>query len=197
MYVRDAKKREEVWLLDSIEAFDLDDAAFRSRDYVVAIEETSGEKAGFGRIRVHTTDDGEFCELTSVGVLPAWRGHGVGAHVLERLLEHARDEGFERVFLFTDAADYATQFGFDPIESSDLPGPMADRLETVRATEGEGDAVSLVVSVDEFVVPDRLRERFKDAAPRETDGDHGGTEPTERPEDFGIDPDEATYKYDV
>ena len=198
MYVRDAKNREEVWLLDHIEEFGLDDAAFRSRDYVVAIEESSGDKAGFGRIRIHKTDSGEFCELTSVGVLPAWRGQGVGAHVMERLIEHARDEGFETVFLFTPAADYATQFGFEPVESGDLPEPMADRMETVVAEEGE-DTVALVVDVDEFAVPDRLRERFKDATPQGddgTDGD-GGAEPEETPEDFGIDPDEATYKYDV
>ncbi|AGN01002.1 acetyltransferase, N-acetylglutamate synthase [Salinarchaeum sp. Harcht-Bsk1] len=212
MYVRDAKNREEVWLLDHIEEFGLDDAAFRSRDYVVAIDESGGGKAGFGRIRIHKTeggersggsrsssdrrsDGGEFCELTSVGVLPEWRGQGVGAHVMERLIEHARDEGFETVFLFTPAAEYATQFGFEPVESSSLPDPMADRMDTVVAEEGE-DTVALVVDVDEFVVPDRLRRRFKDAAPRGDDGD-GDSEPEETAEDFGIDPDEATYKYDV
>lgn len=197
MYVRDAKNREEVWLLDSIEELGIDDAAFRSRDYVVAVDEERGNKAGFGRIRIHKTEDGEFCELTSVGVLPGWRDQGVGAHVMERLIENAHDEGFERVFLFTDAADYATQFGFEPVESDDLPGPMAERLETVRAEGGAGDAVALAIGVDEFAVPDRLRERFKEASPTGGDDDPDGGEPSEKPEDFGIDPDEATYKYDV
>ena len=32
MYVRDAKNREEVWLLDRIEEMGLDETAFRSRD---------------------------------------------------------------------------------------------------------------------------------------------------------------------
>jgi len=193
MYVRDAKNREEVWLLDHIEELGLDDAAFRSRDYVVAVDEQGGDKAGFGRIRIHKTEDGEFCELTSVATLPAWRRQGVGAHVIERLIEHARDEGFERVYLFTDAADYATQFGFEAVESGDLPDPMAERLEAVR---DEQDAVALTIDVDGFSVPDRFRERFKDAAPQGDDDPDGG-EPTEKPEDFGIDPDEATYKYDV
>ncbi|GAB3685943.1 GNAT family N-acetyltransferase [Salinarchaeum chitinilyticum] len=195
MYVRDAKNREEVWLLDSIEAFGLDDAAFRSRDYVVAVDEHNGDKAGFGRIRIHKTEQGEFCELTSVGVLPAWRGQGVGAHVIERLIEHARDEGFERVYLFTPAADYATQLGFEPVESADLPAPMAERLETVRAREGESDAVALTLAVEAFAVPERLRERFKNAAPDGDDGPDG--DPDEQAEDFGIDTDQATYKYDV
>lgn len=86
MYVRDAKNREEVWLLDNIEAMDLDETAFRSRDYVVAIDETSNEKAGFGRVRIHKPEDApDICELTSIGVVKEWRGQGVGAHVIERL----------------------------------------------------------------------------------------------------------------
>ncbi len=51
MYVRDAKNRDEVWLLDSLDELGLDDGSFRSRDYVIAIDEESHEKAGFGRIR--------------------------------------------------------------------------------------------------------------------------------------------------
>jgi len=191
MYVRDAKNREEVWLLDHIEEFGLDDAAFRSRDYVVAVDEDTDDKAGFGRIRIHKTESGEFCELTSVGVLPAWRGQGVGAHVIERLVEHAHDHGFERVYLFTEAPEYATQFGFEPVSAEDLPDPMTDRLATVR--DALPDAVPLVLDVGAFVMPDRHRRRFKDAEP----GDETEAEPEESAEDFGIDPDEATYKYDV
>jgi hypothetical protein len=42
-------------------------------------------------------------------------------------------------------------------------------------------------------MPDRLREAFKYAA-SETPAETGSEE---RPEDFGIDPDSATYKYDT
>jgi hypothetical protein len=41
-------------------------------------------------------------------------------------------------------------------------------------------------------MPDRLRERFKAAVEDQPD-----SEPEETAEDFGIDPDEATYKYDT
>ena len=192
MYLRDAKNREEVWLLDHIEEMGLDDAAFRSRDYVIALDEETHEKAGFGRIRVHKTDEGRFCELTSIGVLEAWRGQGVGAHVVERLVEKAGDEGFERVYSFTDAPDYLTTFGFEPVPTAELPGPLADRLANKRETFAE-DAVAVELGVDEFSMPLRLREAFKDASP------HGGEEPEpeESAEDFGIDPDTATYKYDT
>jgi len=191
MYVRDAKNREEVWLLDHIEAMGLDETAFRSRDYVVAIDETSGEKAGFGRIRIHKTDEGEFCELTSIGVLDSWRRQGVGAHVVERLVEHARDQDFETVYSLTSATDYLAQFGFEGVEAADLPDRLRERLEDKRETL-DADAVGMRLDVEEFEMPDRLRERFKRAQPSEDD-----SEPEESAEDFGIDPDTATYKYDT
>jgi N-acetylglutamate synthase-like GNAT family acetyltransferase len=69
MYVREARNRDEAWLLDRIEELGVDEAAFRSRDYVIAMDEEAGEKVGFGRIRVHKNDSGGCCELTGVGIL--------------------------------------------------------------------------------------------------------------------------------
>ncbi|WP_123537225.1 GNAT family N-acetyltransferase [Halosimplex salinum] len=191
MYVRDAKNRDEAWLLDHIEAMGLDETAFRSRDYVIAIDEASNERAGFGRYRVHKTDDGEVCELTSIGVLDGWRDQGVGAHVVERLVRTAGDEGFDTVYSLTDQPEYLSQFGFERIETSGLPERLQERLEEKRAGVAP-EAVPMRVDPERFQVPDRLRESFKSAAAAEED-----TEPEEGPEDFGIDPDEATYKYDT
>ncbi len=50
----------------------------------------------------------------------------------------------------------------------------------------------LRVAVDRFEVPGHLRKQFKQASAGESEE----PEPEEGPEDFGIDPDEATYKYD-
>jgi len=191
MYVRDAKNREEVWLLDHIEEMGLDATAFRSRDYVIAIDERSGTKAGFGRIRIHKPDDGERCELTSIGVLTGWREQGVGAHVLERLIEQARDQGFERVYSLTDEPGYLAQFGFQGVAAEELPEKLRERLDAKREASAP-DATPVVVDVDEFEMPDRLRERFKHADEEETESD-----PDENAEDFGIDPESATYKYDT
>ena len=192
MYVRDAKNREEVWLLEQIEAMGLDDTAFRSRDYVLAIDEESGTKAGFGRIRIHKIDDGDdVCELTSIGVLEGWRGQGVGAHVVERLLEYARDEGFSEVYSLTGESSYLAQFGFRRIEESQLPDALAERLEAKRERI-DPDAVPLQIDVDRFRMPERLRESFKEATESE-----GSEDEEETAEDFGIDPETATYKYDT
>jgi N-acetylglutamate synthase-like GNAT family acetyltransferase len=191
MYVRDAKNRDEAWLLEHIEAMDLDETAFRSRDYVIAVDEASNTRAGFGRIRVHKVGDEEICELTSIGVLDGWEGQGVGAHVIERLIDGAATEGFDRVYSLTSAHEYLAQFGFEGVAETDLPEVLADRLDAKRA-DLDPEAVPMVIATDGFRMPERLRERFKAAAVPDSE-----PEPEEAPEDFGIDPDEATYKYDT
>lgn len=188
MYVREAKNREEVWLLDRLDEFGIEDPAFRSRDYVIAFDEDAGRKVGFGRFRVHATDP-EFCEVTAVGVLEDWQEQGVGAHILERLVELAHERGFDSVFAFTSLTDYVEQFGFEEVSEESLTEPQRDRLETVLA-DADPAAVPLRVVVEEFSIPDRLRRRF---AGDEDEED----EPEETPEDFGIDPESATYKYDT
>jgi N-acetylglutamate synthase-like GNAT family acetyltransferase len=192
MYVRDAKNREEVWLLDHIEEMGLDETAFRSRDYVIAIDEEENRKAGFGRIRIHKSDDGDpICELTSIGVLPEWRGQGVGAHVIERLVEYAGDEGFGVVYSLSSAEEYLTQFGFERVDASRLPSRLQERLETKRENI-QPEAVPLRLDREAFGVPERFRKRFKNATAGSPD-----PEPEDSAEDFGIDPDDATYKYDT
>ncbi len=192
MYVRDARNRDEVWLLDHIEEMGLDETAFRSRDYVIAVDEAENERAGFGRVRVHKTDDGEVCELTSIGVLEEWRGQGVGAHVVERLVTTARDDGFAEVYALTGAPDYLRQFGLERIQVSQLPERLQQRLADKQEATAP-DAVPMRIDPDRFHMPSRLREAFKGARAREDEED----EPEEGPEDFGIDPEEATYKYDT
>ena len=204
MYVRDAKNRDEVWLLDHIEELGLDDTAFRSRDYVIAVDEASNAKAGFGRIRVHKagerertqsgrTDrsEGDVCEMTSIGVLDGWRGQGVGAHVVERLVEYASDEGFDVVYALTDEASYLAQFGFETMPADELPDALAARLVEKREAVAPG-ATPMRLAVESFSMPPRFRERFKDAAEVEEPADA-----EESAEDFGIDEESATYKYDT
>jgi len=187
MYVRDAKNRDEAWLLDQIGALGLSDVGFRSRDFVVAVDETTDERAGFGRLRV--LGDDEVPELTDVGVPREWRKQGVGAHVVERLVDRAGDAGFETVYALTDEPSYLTQFGFDVVDPEDLPEPIRDR-------DRDEGRVPVALTPDAFEMPGHLREAFKSARPGGTDPDDAG-DPEVTAEEFGIDPDEATYKYDT
>lgn len=191
MYVRAAKNRDELWLLDQIEALGVDETAFRSRDYVIAIDEETNAKAGFGRIRLHKTDDAEYCELTSLGVLPEYRDGGVGAHIVERLVENASDQEFQSVYAFEVGDGYLEQFGFEPIEPDDLPAPLVDRLAEKRELV-DGDAKPLRLEVGSFEMPAGKRDAFKQAG-----GEDEEPEVLETAEDFGIDPNTATYKYDT
>jgi N-acetylglutamate synthase-like GNAT family acetyltransferase len=192
MYVRDAKNRDEVWLLDHIEEMGLDEQAFRSRDYVIAMDERGNERAGFGRIRLHKPAAGELCELTSIGVLEEWRGQGVGAHVVERLVTTARDSGFDVVYSLAGEPAYLAQFGFEQIDPATLPEPLQDRLAAKQAETDPG-IVPMRIEPDRFRMPGHLREAFKGASAEPDERE----EPQEGPEDFGIDPDDATYKYDT
>jgi len=190
MYVRDAKNRDEAWLLDQIDALGVDAESFRSRDYVLAVDEESNTRVGFGRLRIHSGEP-ELCELTGIGVLPAWRGQGVGAHVIERLIAKAGDQEFDTVYVLTDQPAYPTQFGFGRVEVDELPDQLSARLDRKRE-EIDDAVVPLAIGVDSFEMPRRLREAFKDA-----DSEDGDSEPEESAEDFGIDPETATYKYDT
>jgi N-acetylglutamate synthase-like GNAT family acetyltransferase len=192
MYVREARNRDEAWLLDRIEELGVDEAAFRSRDYVIAVDEETNDKVGFGRIRIHKDEGSEYCELTGLGILPDWRGAGVGAHVIERLVENADDDGFEEVYALVGEPEYYEQFGFREVAVDDLPGALADRLEAKRDVVGDG-ATPLRLEIGRFRMPEDLREAFKTAG----GSDVGEDDPEESAEDFGIDPDEATYKYDT
>ena len=195
MYVRDAKNRDEAWLLDAIDRVGLDDVAFRSRDYVIAVDEDSGERAGFGRLLVHKADGEEAIELTGIGVVSEWRGRGVGAHVVERLVDTAAAEGFDTVYVLTDPPGYLEQFGFERVATeTDLPAAIEGRQAVKRETL-DGAVVPLQVATDAFEMPRRLRDAFRDAEPGSDATE--GTEPEESPEDFGIDPETATYKYDT
>ena len=191
MYVRDARNRDEAWLLDQIERLGLDETAFRSRDYAIAVDEEQNERAGFGRIRIHKTDEGEICELTSIGVLEEWRGQGVGAHVVERLVQTAGDNDFDVVYTLSGEPEYLEQFGFERLEPAQLPAKLQTRL-TEKQEALEPDAVPMRLDPDRFRMSSRLREAFKGAQAEDDE-----PEPQEGPEDFGIDPDEATYKYDT
>jgi hypothetical protein len=111
--------------------------------------------------------------------------------VIERLVGHAGDQEFETVYAVTDRPEYLAQFGFDPVDADALSAVLRERLEVKRDAVAP-EAVPMVLPVEAFEMPDRLRERFKRAVPREdSEGDD------EAAEDFGIDPDSATYKYDT
>jgi N-acetylglutamate synthase-like GNAT family acetyltransferase len=69
---------------------------------------------------------GDYFLLRSVVVAPAYRGRGLARGITEFLLERARTEGGQRVYLLTEtAADYFSELGFDSVARDSVPAAIA------------------------------------------------------------------------
>ncbi len=71
-----------------------------------------GGLAGCGGLRVYGSG---VAEIVSLAVAAPWRGRGLGAELVERLVADARDEGIARVFAMTLSAGFFSRSGFQPI----------------------------------------------------------------------------------
>lgn len=73
---------------------------------------------------------GEAALLRSAVVEPEARGTGLGAALVERLLDAARAAGVREVFLLTTTAEgYFPRFGFGPIAREEVPAAVRASVE--------------------------------------------------------------------
>jgi GNAT superfamily N-acetyltransferase len=73
-----------------------------------------GEQAGFARV---ISDHAQFAYLCDVFVLPKQRGRGLGAWLVQCILEHPELQGLRRWALVTaDAHELYARFGFRPLK---------------------------------------------------------------------------------
>ncbi|HIJ12918.1 MAG TPA: GNAT family N-acetyltransferase [Halobacteriales archaeon] len=189
MYVRAAKNRDELWLLDQIESLSADDVAFRSRDYVISIDSDKNSRLGFGRNRIHKEHDEEdFCEITSICILDDSQKESILAQIFERLTKNAQKEGFDESYFFTKPTGYLSQLGFDTVEELELSPPIQHRLSEKRDTISP-KAVPLLLKFESFKIPPHIQATF--------DSPKSNVPPTPKltPEDFGINPEKTSYKY--
>ena len=65
---------------------------------------------------------GHFGLLRSVAITAAFKGQGLGASLVDKILEHGKASGIEEVFLLTTTAEnYFPRFGFERISRDDVP----------------------------------------------------------------------------
>ncbi len=83
------------------------------QEFVVA--ELAGEVVGCGALHVMWQD---LAEVRTLAVAPHVRGRGVGAAILNALLERARAVGVERVFCLTFETAFFAEHGFVEIEGT-------------------------------------------------------------------------------
>ena len=80
------------------------------------VVEEDGVVVGCGALHVMWED---LAEVRTLAVAPSHRGRGVGAALLERLLDAARDVGVSRVFCLTFETEFFARHGFEVV--SDVP----------------------------------------------------------------------------
>ena len=85
----------------------------------------SASVVGCGALHVMWED---LAEVRTLAVDPAWRGHGIGHRVLERLLNTARDIGVRRVFCLTFEVPFFGAHGFVEIDGSPVAPDVFDEL---------------------------------------------------------------------
>lgn len=100
-----------------------------------------GAYAGTGATADASAASADTCELASLGVDPAFEGHGIGRALVERFCEAAREGGAVRVCLSTDAQDndrvnrFYVSLGFAPSHRESRSGTRVMQ-HYVRALDG-------------------------------------------------------------
>ncbi len=96
------------------------------QEFFVAVE---GDRVlGCGALHVLWAD---LAEVRTLAVSPQVRGTGVGARLLDRLLEQARDLGVARVFCLTFETDFFGRHGFLPVRHVPVdPGVVEELLQS-------------------------------------------------------------------
>lgn len=109
----------------------------RPGDLGVVAVEAGGQPIGAAWLRLFSSDDpgygfvAEDVPELSLGVLPSWRGQGVGRALLAEVVRHAVEHGFARICLSVERANRARRLyaweGFTTVES----GPDSDTMVMV------------------------------------------------------------------
>lgn len=77
------------------------------------VAELGGEVVGFGALHVMWED---LAEIRTLAVSPQAKGRGVGARLIEALMDDARYLGVSRLFCLTFEVDFFRRHGFEVIE---------------------------------------------------------------------------------
>jgi amino-acid N-acetyltransferase len=111
------------------------------------VAEDGGEIVACGAVHVLWADLGE---IRTLAVHPDRRGHGIGALLLESLVDTARELGLSRLFALTFHTDFFIRHGFTPIEGTPVD---PDTYDALRRSYDPGVAEFLGL---EYVKPNTL-----------------------------------------
>jgi amino-acid N-acetyltransferase len=88
------------------------------RDFVVAVDETTGELVGCAGLHIMWQD---LAEIRSLAVKPGLTKQGVGRGIVEFLLEEGKALGLKRIFALTYQQGFFEKCGFHVVIKDQLP----------------------------------------------------------------------------
>lgn len=110
------------------------------RDFIVSVDEATGEIVGCGALHVVWED---LAEVRSLAVQTVAQGRGIGSELVEHLLDEAREMGVKEVFVLTYRPALFERLGFTIMEKSHLPHKIwADCIRCAKFPEC--DEIALV-----------------------------------------------------
>jgi amino-acid N-acetyltransferase len=114
------------------------------RDFVVAVEDSSGEVIGCCALHI-TWDD--LAEVRSLCVEDANRRAGLGRRLVEACITEARRLGIRRVFALTYVPEFFKKLGFSDIPKDSLPHKVwSDCIKCHKFPDCDEQAVALDIT---------------------------------------------------
>ncbi|ATW49821.1 amino-acid N-acetyltransferase [Streptomyces xantholiticus] len=111
------------------------------QEFWVAERDEDGLVVGCGALHVMWED---LAEVRTLAVDPAFKGHGIGHRVLEKLVATARRLGVRRVFCLTFEVDFFSKHGFVEIGETQTPVDIDVYAELLRSyDEGVAEFLGL------------------------------------------------------
>lgn len=100
------------------------------RSIYYILENASGEIAGAGGIAPLRGGDEDTCELKKMYFYETARGHGLGAKMLQQLIEDARQRGFKKMYLESISAMKQAIKLYEKVGFEKLEGKMGNTGHT-------------------------------------------------------------------
>ena len=114
------------------------------RDFVVDLDETTGDIVGCGAMQIVWED---LAEIRSLAVRTSHEGKGAGSRLIDSILREALEMGIQKVFVLTYRPGLFERFGFARMDKSELPHKIW--ADCIRCTKfPECDEIALVRTVE-------------------------------------------------
>lgn len=174
---RTARTDDEAWILGKLSQENINPDSFRPEDFIVAVNENTEERIGFGCIQYHRNivDDTEYVEMNHIIVLDR-ATNDQGRLLLVELARQAKKSGNQQVFTFPHSNhDLFEDVGFEKRSPSDMPEVMQERIKSKEEKHSSINSYSAqpkninyqIESDDEFTKPEGTTQEEVDSIKEE------------------------------